>query len=911
MPKALTNGLQKLEKISRKTNKILKLIRITILFVLGIFSSFLTISQTVQTSIVNSSQSIVFKAHPSQKYGFDSFVNLEWKDQYKINKPKVGVEVYTAYKSIKYHQTDQVLLVNKGFKKKKFASLKLVIGNQQVPFSKFDDSTIVVKLPLKRIDYVLKAYIDDELKAKLFVQIQKEIDEKIVIVPLVDCNFKEYELRQNLNSIYRQANIQFDVKIVSPFKSKVFEPSTIFSTPNENHDQFTGQMRLLRDIYFEENPKVDKNAYYVFLIQGFEDSLKNGFMVKNKSIAFQKHSNDLDSFSYSLAQTMAFGVGGLDFTWEKSGPEKGSTFNLMDTTFQTHLTYFQWNKLRRTPNYYAIYDNEENVRTNNGTVAYYFWEEDRKGNIILKNNKILESIKRPYKHNYLSYRFKVKYAILRPFYKIGEYYISIVTILFLVLLILVLWFIRRKLKSFWEKKKYRFKLGRRLLFLVILGLVVYQVSQHYLITNKILNYFKQISGPIKELSLLDYKSAKREIIFNDKLLHEEVSMVNSEILIQKKKQWFLKKRAKVLYVDVQKDQNGKIDFATFVSSNDSLRLPSLNYYKPAFAHYIVLNYKRADGSLEYQKVYNYSGNEVSSKFKDVDPPKRILVFVNGYRPTSIGQTFEENFIDVQNNGIEFPDSKNFIYDFDRFDYWRPWNDINLLFQKRINPNETYYADGHFSVETSNYRSLINFSSISSTYPKRCENLKKHNCFKIQDATIKQFIFSNSKTINQLKLRPNRKGFNHRKYKGRIAGKNLLQILNENPEFSKNDTLYIVAHSMGFAYSQGIVEVVRGKINFGGYYIIAPENPKGGRVSPTEWKEIWQYGSNFDQKNPDAPCLQDGIAPQYRVPGLPIKNRIFISKKRNRYKGYFDSHFIGYYTWILDLKEGESGYISKK
>ena len=158
------------------------------------------------------------------------------------------------------------------------------------------------------------------------------------------------------------------------------------------------------------------------------------------------------------------------------------------------------------------------------------------------------------------------------------------------------------------------------------------------------------------------------------------------------------------------------------------------------------------------------------------------------------------------------------------------------------------------------------------------------------------------------MRPNKRGFNYRKYKGRIAGKNLLQILNETPGLSKNDTLYIVAHSMGFAYSQGIIEELRGKINFGGYYVIAPENAKSGRINMEEWKQAWQYGSNFDQKYPDAPCLQDGIAPQYSVEGLPDSNRIFIPAKYYNRKGYYDSHFIGYYTWIFDIKKGEKGYV---
>ena len=117
--------------------------------------------------------------------------------------------------------------------------------------------------------------------------------------------------------------------------------------------------------------------------------------------------------------------------------------------------------------------------------------------------------------------------------------------------------------------------------------------------------------------------------------------------------------------------------------------------------------------------------------------------------------------------------------------------------------------------------------------------------------------------------------------------------------------------MGFAYSLGMIEELRDKINFGGYYIIAPENPKSGYVNPIEWKEIWQYGSNLDQIKYDPPCLQDGIAPQTKITGLPSNKRVFIPKKLYSCKGFFDSHFIGYYTWILEIKKDSLGYVTKK
>ncbi|MGJ8661911.1 MAG: hypothetical protein ACSHXL_07730, partial [Bacteroidota bacterium] len=348
-----------------------------------------------------------------------------------------------------------------------------------------------------------------------------------------------------------------------------------------------------------------------------------------------------------------------------------------------------------------------------------------------------------------------------------------------------------------------------------------------------------------------------------------------------------------------------------VSTSDSLIVAQDSIRAFARTHYSVYTRKNSKGEQVSQEVYTYDGKKVVDFKNQKDAPRRVLVFVNGYRPTSTGQTFGENFKGIQAKGFEFPNSTNFIYNFDRYDYWEPWGEINQQFQNRINPSITYYADGHFSVSTSDYESLLNFTRISQLYPLRCENPNKHACYTVENENILRFILPTSQTEKLLKMKANTKGFEYRKTKGKIAGMNLLQEMNPFPNSSENDTLFIVAHSMGFAYSLGMVEVLRDKINFGGFYIIAPENAKSGSVNPEEWQQIWQYGSRFNLPNSDAPCLQDGVAPQSGVKGLPVSNRVFIPKELYNRKGFFDSHFIGYYDWILKLQEGEVGYMKQR
>ncbi|MES2589533.1 MAG: hypothetical protein V4622_11190 [Bacteroidota bacterium] len=895
-----------------------------ILFIF-IFGSFALFSQNnkVTTDIkIN----LVFKAYEKQKFGFDSYQYKEWSKHYRKINLKFNPSYFVAVKSLAKNQSDKLDFIIRSKTKIDVRNLEFLVKNKALNFKQKNDSTFTLYLIGQKSDYKVNAFFNFQNEktkiAQLDVKVFEEKTENVIIVPISNQSINEQELVKEINKIYAQANLSLNVSFKPIFKSKVFEKTTIFSNPNFEKQNYTGQMHLLRDLYFEENPKADKKAFYIFMINGFADSTINGFMLKNKALAFVKTNSNEKQFAINIARTLSFGIGILNESWleaeDKIGPEKGSTTNLMDTTGNTDLTYFQWINLRNSSKSYSFFDNDENIKTNNGTVAYYFWEEDKNGNIIL-NDDFLNSIKRPYKKNFLSYRFEVKYKILKPFYKIYSYYISSVNIFILLIVIVLILLVRKWIKKFWLKKSYKSRFWRRILYLPILAGILYLTYESFEISNLILDKFKVISGPLLELENLDYKKSKKELLINSNLRHQEEGIICSEVLIKQNKKWNLKKRMKVLYFELQENQKTKSwDKIKLVSNSDSLKLKTINYFEKAKTHFMVFSYLNKNGEVEKQEVINYLGLNLTEKLElsqkadtllnETNPAKRILVFVNGYRPTSIGHTFEENFNDIKNKGLEFPNSKNYIYDFDRYDYWTPWNNINLLFQKRINPNETYYADGHFSVGTSNYRSIMTFTQVSQQYPKRCANKNKHHCYKKTTNSLKESIFSNSKTIDDLKMRANKKGFNLRKSKGRLAARNLLQILNEIPKSSENDTLYLIAHSMGFAYAQGMIEELKGKINFGSYYIIAPENAKSGKVNESEWQEVWQYGSRFNTTKFDAPCLQDGVAPQTKASGLSDSKRIYIPSKLYSKRGFFDSHFIGYYSWILDISQGKKGSV---
>jgi len=112
--------------------------------------------------------------------------------------------------------------------------------------------------------------------------------------------------------------------------------------------------------------------------------------------------------------------------------------------------------------------------------------------------------------------------------------------------------------------------------------------------------------------------------------------------------------------------------------------------------------------------------------------------------------------------------------------------------------------------------------------------------------------------------------------------------------------------MGFAYAQGmLVKLNMAKIKIGRFYIIAPENACSGNITVSDFEEVWQYGS--DEAN-DPKYLQDGVAPQCKVEGLPDLNRVYIPSSENR--GFLDSHFIKNYGWIFKIT-GLKGYVKKR
>ena len=857
--------------------------------------------------IANKKLGFQFVKNSQDFYGFDAPSSKAWSNQYDTLLNDRKEKVFLAVKSLPLNVQGIVDVRIENYRYFIQDSVRFQLSNttKRIRYRRTNDSTLTVNLPANEMDYNVDVYYKSKKINSLQVKIYKKVNENVVIVPLVPLKEWGDSLKVGLSAVFRQANVSLDIQIKPEFKLKDKERFLLFDNPLTT-DQYTRQMRELRDLYFETFSTADKKSFYVFIIPSFVNGELNSFCVKSKGLSFATFDTT-SLFVRNTVNVLAKSIGYLKDSWESKGPVRGATNNLLDDGKGLELTHFQWEDLRHNAHSFSYYDNYEDVRTNNGLVAYYFWQEDVDGNIKLMEDEFLSSIKRPYKKNFVSYHLDINEFLFMPRLKLFNYMICYWHMIAFGMISITSFFIRFKLFQRIKNRIRKVAFWKVILRMVFITISILSCTIAFDLINDGYERFEVRTGILKNLGKLNTDQAIQTILYNQNLKQRTQNKLKSEIFIRKQDGWHVKKRKRVLYFDAIQDTTGVIQTFRLTGDSDSLLVNAIAYRKRAISHYMVVNEKTQEGKLIQQRVYNHLGIELTDKMTIQDPPKRILVFVNGYRPTSVGHSFEDNFEDIRNKGLEYPNSSNIIYTFDRYDYWRPWNEMDIQFQKRINPTDTYYADGHFSVATSNHKSLLNFTTIAAVYPKRCEK-GKHKCYSTKMTSSGFFGGKEMKTTDLHRTEPNWEGFKTRVNNGRIAGKNLLQVFNEIPNRSENDTIYFVAHSMGYAYALGIIRELRGKIQFGGFYIIAPENASCGKVLLDEWKEVWQYGSNFNKKGGDAPCLLDGVAPQVLAGGLKKENRRYIPADLYDEKGFFDSHFVGYYSWIFDIPKGQKGSI---
>jgi RHS repeat-associated protein len=234
--------------------------------------------------------------------------------------------------------------------------------------------------------------------------------------------------------------------------------------------------------------------------------------------------------------------------------------------------------------------------------------------------------------------------------------------------------------------------------------------------------------------------------------------------------------------------------------------------------------------------YNYvTNNPVNA----IDPDGRVVIFVNGYRLTGlISSVFREYYRDDYGT---------------KTDWYGYWGETFISKVKnRLGDNNTVFYDG--------------------------------------DAP-----FTTAKT---------KWGFNHRKQRGgqgardfdrQVASGNIKLARDSNGKIT--ESVKIFAHSMGYAYAQGMAEhLVSLGYKVEVIYAISPENPSAGQ-RPDGVDRLVQYGS------PD-----DNVAPQGPIHGVTETD--FNAKKSGKWDGT-GGHGIGSYDYIFGIQNGVDGEVKKR
>ena len=394
--------------------------------------------------------------------------------------------------------------------------------------------------------------------------------------------------------------------------------------------------------------------------------------------------------------------------------------------------------------------------------------------------------------------------------------------------------------------------------------------------NGIINAFAHTKTVKKKKHSFKIIQDNKKIKVNYSLIRDKAESIGSIVYIKKNNIWTAQKKSSVHYFTISSDNRWK-----YSHSNDSITLEKENIKIQSNGQYLILKYLNIDNSLGKEVVYTYSGTEVTNDVieRKLTISQRVLVFSNGYR----GPTRNKDETD------------DLVTNKDRYHYWFK---LDNLFIERLKPAETFYIDGSMGINTSNHKTFRKFilSYFRSTFIFRKKKAK-----------------NKYKTLNTIS---NLEGFEIRKNRGKIAGKSFLTAICNSPDcLQTKDTVDIVCHSMGYAYSLGFIEEIKDKVVFGKMYIIAPESACVDGFDWTLFQEVWQYGSNLDQKDPDPIWEQDGVAPQCQVKGLEkvdLKKggRAFIPKDWPR-KNFIDSHQPYNYYWMFErIKLGENGYVYK-
>ncbi|MDR0865949.1 MAG: hypothetical protein LBO74_13600, partial [Candidatus Symbiothrix sp.] len=171
-----------------------------------------------------------------------------------------------------------------------------------------------------------------------------------LVVVQVNGKINESALQKRLDDIYHPVGVSWTIKDVENFDypgdvTKFFEKgSGLF------HD-YNSKMNALISAYKQENPTIDKNANYVFILQNSGSADSVGFMPPGKQFGFVfVNGRSAEKVHTTVAHELGHGRWKLQHTFDGTGLGKGDLKdNLMNYSGGVHLGKWQWEVMDTPP----------------------------------------------------------------------------------------------------------------------------------------------------------------------------------------------------------------------------------------------------------------------------------------------------------------------------------------------------------------------------------------------------------------------------------------------------------------------------------------------------------------------------------------------------------------------------------
>jgi len=278
-----------------------------------------------------------FEQSNNQQFGFDKKQYAAWINNYETIKLNNGKTYYVPYKSVGENASDKVKAEIKIIP---FDANKLSFktrGGQTCVHTSAGANSFEVTVPADA--GCVYAYYDSRKIGKLNVVTLKQQNRKLVLVPVNNAALSVSNVQNELNKLFGQANVNWSVTTKSNFNFNLGNDGLEAADANLL-SKYSTEMRALRDAYKSYDSLYDKEAYYIFVVNNFNDPAVKGYMVRGRGLGFVAANASVKH----LAHELAHGAFGLEHSFPAIA--KNTSNNLMDYKEQgVELSAMQWEEM--------------------------------------------------------------------------------------------------------------------------------------------------------------------------------------------------------------------------------------------------------------------------------------------------------------------------------------------------------------------------------------------------------------------------------------------------------------------------------------------------------------------------------------------------------------------------------------